>query len=124
MFAQAPPHLRGTLSQLWQLVLAGGFLVSQLVNVGTDKIEGGWGWRLSLGLGALPAIALILGGLIMPDTPNSLIERGQLEEVSQVYMCSLTNLAEKHSVLMHAPMTMSSTFPPVGSPRPQADPRV
>jgi len=86
--------LRGTLSQLWQLVLAGGLLVAQLVNVGTDKIEGGWGWRLSLGLGALPAIALILGGLIMPDTPNSLIERGQLEEVSQVYMCSLTNLAE------------------------------
>ena len=73
--------MRGSLSQLWQLVLTGGLLVAQLVNVGTSKIVAGWGWRLSLGLGVVPAIALILGGIFLPDTPNSLIERGQIEEV-------------------------------------------
>ena len=49
--------------------------------MGTSKIVAGWGWRLSLGLGVVPAIALILGGIFLPDTPNSLIERGQIEEV-------------------------------------------
>ena len=84
---QAPPHLRGTLSQLWQLVLTAGLLVAQLVNVGTAKIVAGWGWRLSLGLGAVPAIALIIGGIFLPDTPNSLIERGHVEEVKILQLC-------------------------------------
>ena len=34
------------------------------------------GWRLSLGLAAVPAALLSLGGLLLPESPNSLIERG------------------------------------------------
>lgn len=34
-----------------------------------------WGWRLSLGLAAVPAMLLLLGGLVLPESPNSLIER-------------------------------------------------
>lgn len=34
-----------------------------------------WGWRLSLGLAGLPATLLLLGGLVLPESPNSLIER-------------------------------------------------
>lgn len=44
------------------------------------RIEGGWGWRLSLGLAGIPAGLLTLGALMVVDTPNSLIERGRLEE--------------------------------------------
>lgn len=42
------------------------------------------GWRISLGLGGVPAIVLMLGCLVLPDTPNSLIERGKLEEGEKV----------------------------------------
>ena len=45
-----------------------------------NRIKGGWGWRLSLGLGGLPALLLTLGAFLVVDTPNSLIERGHLEE--------------------------------------------
>ncbi len=44
------------------------------------RIEGGWGWRLSLGLAGIPAGLLTVGALLVVDTPNSLIERGHLEE--------------------------------------------
>ncbi|KAL6293392.1 hypothetical protein ACE6H2_001534 [Prunus campanulata] len=43
-------------------------------------ITGGWGWRVSLGLAGLPAGLLTLGALLVVETPNSLVERGLLEE--------------------------------------------
>jgi hypothetical protein len=52
----------------------------QVVNIGTAKIYP-WGWRLSLGLAAVPATVLLLGGIFLHDTPNSLIERGHPEKV-------------------------------------------
>lgn len=45
-----------------------------------DRIKGGWGWRLSLGLAGIPALLLTVGALLVVDTPNSLIERGRYEE--------------------------------------------
>lgn len=39
-----------------------------------------WGWRLSLSLAGIPAVLLTLGALFVTDTPNSLIERGRLDE--------------------------------------------
>lgn len=64
------------------LVLAGIF-VAQLINYGTKEIYP-WGWRLSLGLGGIPGIMLFVGALLLPDTPNSLIERGKLERGEKV----------------------------------------
>nr|GEY81934.1 sugar transport protein 13 [Tanacetum cinerariifolium] len=43
-------------------------------------IEGGWGWRVYLGLAGISALLLTVGALLVVDTPNSLIERGKLEE--------------------------------------------
>ena len=45
-----------------------------------NRIKGGWGWRLSLGLAGVPAGLLTLGALLVVDTPNSLIERGRFDE--------------------------------------------
>ncbi|CAI0429889.1 unnamed protein product [Linum tenue] len=55
-------------------------LFANLINYGTAKIKGGWGWRLSLGLAGVPAVLLTLGALLVSETPNSLIERGRLDE--------------------------------------------
>ena len=59
-------------------MLGAGILVAQLVNIGAFNIRP-WGWRLSLGLAAVPGTILLLGGLFLPESPNSLIERGQFE---------------------------------------------
>ncbi|GAA0172083.1 secondary carrier transporter [Lithospermum erythrorhizon] len=76
----APTRIRGGLNILFQLNVTIGILFANLVNYGTNKIKGGWGWRLSLGLAGIPALLLTFGALIVTDTPNSLIERGRLDK--------------------------------------------
>ncbi|XP_061992136.1 sugar transport protein 13-like [Rosa rugosa] len=80
----APTRIRGGLNILFQLNITIGILFANLVNYGTNKISGGWGWRLSLGLAGLPAGLLTLGALFVVETPNSLVERGLLEEGKSV----------------------------------------
>lgn len=63
---------------LAQLILTMANLV--IICLYRNRIEGGWGWRLSLGLAGIPAGLLTVGSLLVVDTPNSLIERGRLEE--------------------------------------------
>uniref|UniRef100_A0A803MNV7 Major facilitator superfamily (MFS) profile domain-containing protein n=1 Tax=Chenopodium quinoa TaxID=63459 RepID=A0A803MNV7_CHEQI len=38
------------------------------------------GWRIALGLAGVPALVITLGSLILPDTPNSLIDRGHQDQ--------------------------------------------
>ncbi|XP_058100014.1 sugar transport protein MST6-like [Magnolia sinica] len=76
----AHPKIRGALNICFQLAITIGILAANLVNYGTNKINGGYGWRVSLGLAAVPALIMTLGACFLPDTPNSLIERGHKEE--------------------------------------------
>ncbi|KAL5729385.1 Sugar transport protein 7 [Ranunculus cassubicifolius] len=71
----APAHLRGALNMMFQLATTLGIFTANMINYGTEKIHP-WGWRLSLGLAAAPALLMTIGGLLLPETPNSLIERG------------------------------------------------
>ncbi|KAG0501509.1 hypothetical protein HPP92_001581 [Vanilla planifolia] len=75
----APAKLRGMLNIGFQLMITIGILAANLINYGTAKIKGGWGWRVSLALAAVPA-GIITVGSSSSLTPNSLIERGHDEE--------------------------------------------
>ncbi|XP_038976492.1 sugar transport protein 7-like [Phoenix dactylifera] len=79
----APAHLRGGLNMLFQLATTLGIFSANMVNYGTEKIRP-WGWRLSLGLVAAPALAMTIGGCFLPETPNSLIEQGHVHEGRRV----------------------------------------
>ncbi|PRQ28897.1 putative major facilitator, sugar transporter, major facilitator superfamily [Rosa chinensis] len=76
----APSKFRGALNIGFQLSITLGILAANLLNYFFAKIKGGWGWRLSLGGAMVPALIITVGSLILPDTPNSMIERGQHEE--------------------------------------------
>ncbi|CAN4077815.1 unnamed protein product [Withania somnifera] len=73
----APYRYRGGLNAMFQLSITTGIFAANLLNYFFAKIKGGWGWRLSLGGAMVPALIFIVGSLTLPDTPNSLIERGQ-----------------------------------------------
>ncbi|KAL7093644.1 hypothetical protein ACP275_11G052000 [Erythranthe tilingii] len=75
----APAKIRGAVNQLFQLTTCLGIFIANFVNYGVEKIHP-WGWRLSLGLAAVPATFMFVGGLFLPETPNSLVEQGRLEE--------------------------------------------
>ena len=78
----SPPRWRGTLNLLFQCFCIFGILAAACINYGTVRTY--WGWRLSLGLAAVPAVILGLGALTLPDSPNSLIFRGKVEEGRKV----------------------------------------
>ncbi|KAF5184968.1 Sugar transport protein [Thalictrum thalictroides] len=80
----APAKLRGALNMGFQLAITIGILVAQLVNYGTNQIKEGYGWRISLYGAAVPAFIMIVGSLFLPDTPNSLIERGHQEKAKKM----------------------------------------
>lgn len=79
----APAKIRGAVNQLFQLATCLGILIANFINYGTNKIHP-WGWRLSLGLATVPATFMFVGGLFLPETPNSLVEQGKLEEGRRV----------------------------------------
>ncbi|CAA2953624.1 sugar transport 8-like [Olea europaea subsp. europaea] len=75
----APPKYRGGLNICFQMLITLGILCANIVNYFTSKLHP-YGWRISLGGAAVPAIILGLGSLIIVETPTSLIERGKKQE--------------------------------------------
>ncbi|QHO38752.1 Hexose carrier protein [Arachis hypogaea] len=70
----APPRYRGAFNNGFQLCVGIGVLSANLINYGTEKIKGGWGWRISLAMAAVPASMLTIGAIFMPETPNSIMQ--------------------------------------------------
>lgn len=76
--------MRGTLSIMFQLMITIGILAANLVNYFAARIAGGWGWRIGLGGAGVPALIITVGSLFLPDTPNSLVDRGEPEQARQM----------------------------------------
>ena len=72
-----PQHSQqGAINILFQLATTLGILGAQLINYGVLRPSLPNGWRISLSLVGVPALALLLGALFLPDTPASLHLRG------------------------------------------------
>ncbi|PKU87728.1 hexose carrier protein HEX6-like [Dendrobium catenatum] len=81
----APARYRGAIFNVFEMCINGGILLANLINYGTQKIEAGWGWRLSLGLAAIPATVLTAGAFFISDTPTGIFRLGgDLQEASRV----------------------------------------
>ncbi|KDO45293.1 hypothetical protein CISIN_1g042942mg [Citrus sinensis] len=65
----APPKNRGAFNIGFQVSVGIGVLSDNLLNYGTEKINGGWGWRISLAMAAAPASILTI------ETKNLPIEQ-------------------------------------------------
>ncbi|CAJ2650608.1 unnamed protein product [Trifolium pratense] len=79
----APYKYRGALNNMFQLAITIGIFVANILNYFFDKLKNGEGWRYSLGFASVPAIMIIIGAIFLPDSPNSLIERGQNDKAKE-----------------------------------------
>ncbi|XP_010533211.1 PREDICTED: sugar transport protein 10-like [Tarenaya hassleriana] len=99
----APAKIRGALNMGFQMAITIGILVANLINYGTSKMAQ-HGWRVSLGLAAVPAIVMVIGSFFLPDTPNSMLERGKYEEAREMLqkVRGTTNVDEEFQDLCDA----------------------
>ncbi len=79
----SPAHLRGRLVTLNQLAIVAGILITFLTNYWLVQLSTG-NWRWMFGLGALPAVALSVSLLWIPESPRWLIQRGASERARKV----------------------------------------
>lgn len=59
-------------------------MLGYISNYGFSKLSLELGWRMMLGVGAVPSVILALGVLAMPESPRWLVMRGRLGEATKV----------------------------------------
>uniref|UniRef100_A0ACD5VK79 Uncharacterized protein n=1 Tax=Avena sativa TaxID=4498 RepID=A0ACD5VK79_AVESA len=81
----APLQYRGAINNGFELCVSIGILIANLINYRVVKIEGGWGWRISLSMAAVPATFLTIGAIFLPETPSFLIQRdGNIDQAKMM----------------------------------------
>lgn len=73
----APPRVRGALLVAYQVATVFGIIVGYLAAY---LLAGSHGWRLMLGLAAVPAVAVMLLLWRMPDTARWYVLKGRVED--------------------------------------------
>ncbi|MBU7217171.1 sugar porter family MFS transporter [Staphylococcus gallinarum] len=86
MSEMAPAKFRGQLSGLNQTMIVSGMLLSYIVDFLLRDLPIELGWRLMLGIAAVPALILFLGVLKLPESPRFLIKNGKFDEAKHVLM--------------------------------------
>ncbi|TVU39440.1 hypothetical protein EJB05_12859, partial [Eragrostis curvula] len=71
----APARWRGAFASALVAFLSIGILSATVTNYFADRIPV-WGWRVSLGVVAVPSAIITVGAIFVPDTPSSLAMRG------------------------------------------------
>lgn len=77
----APTHIRGAIATMNQALIIFGVGIAALVTFLAREEQA---WRLSFGLGVIPAVLLLAGILFMPETPRWLVRRGREGEARAV----------------------------------------
>jgi Arabinose efflux permease len=93
----APADRRGSLGTMFQLMITLGILLAYVSNLGFlgHNLMGIRDWRWMLGSALIPAAALLIGGLLLPESPRYLVEKGKVDDARDV----LTYLRQNSDVI-------------------------
>lgn len=90
----ADSRRRGRLVATYQLAITIGIVVAYFVDYILVEV----GWRAMFACGAVPALALFVGAIVLPESPRWLALRGRLDEARGV----LLRLRENDAALVEA----------------------
>jgi sugar porter (SP) family MFS transporter len=87
----APADKRGGIGTLFQLMIMTGIFLAYVSNEwlspkGMIGLSQTVGWRWMLGLAAVPAALLFLGGLFLPESPRFLVRKGRDADARNVLL--------------------------------------
>ncbi|KAL5699453.1 hypothetical protein ACHQM5_030353 [Ranunculus cassubicifolius] len=80
----SPASSRGFIGSLPEVFINVGLLLGYVVNFALTDLPKNLNWRLMLGIAAIPAAGIIVGVLLMPESPRWLIMKGRNEEARSV----------------------------------------
>ncbi|APU22655.1 sugar porter family MFS transporter [Actinoalloteichus sp. GBA129-24] len=77
----SPAEIRGRILSLNQVMITTGILTSYLVDLAFSSTEN---WRAMFGTGLVPAVALVLAAILLPESPQWLIRRGRADKARKL----------------------------------------
>ncbi|KAL6270153.1 hypothetical protein ACE6H2_027064 [Prunus campanulata] len=80
----SPTLSRGFLTSFPEVFVNVGILLGYVSNYAFSKLRPNLAWRFMLGIGALPAIILVVCVLAMPESPRWLVMQGRLGDAKRV----------------------------------------
>ena len=80
----SPASSRGFLTSFPEVFINAGILLGYVSNYAFSKLTLQLGWRLMLGVGAIPSVFLAVGVLAMPESPRWLVMQGRLGDAKRV----------------------------------------
>jgi MFS transporter, SP family, sugar:H+ symporter len=95
----APAHLRGAIIGVYQFAITIGLLIASVVNNACKDVYSPAGWQWVVSVQFIFAGVLGVGMIFLPDTPRSLIRRGNMEgaakSLARLRSCSVDNVEMK-----------------------------
>lgn len=79
----APARARGRMVATYQLAITVGIFVSGLIGI-VELADTADGWRVILGVIAVPALVFGVAMLVMPNTPRWLVAKGRVDEAREI----------------------------------------
>ncbi|CAN1229127.1 Putative polyol transporter 1 [Linum grandiflorum] len=90
----SPTHFRGFLASFPEVFVNIGVLLGYISNYGFSKLPQHLGWRLMVGVGAIPSVLLAVNALLMPESPRWLVMEGRLADAKRVLL-KISNTARE-----------------------------
>ncbi|KAJ7133994.1 general substrate transporter [Mycena crocata] len=78
------PHIRGRLVSLQQWSITWGILIQYFIQFGCSYISGTASFRIPWGLQMIPAIVLVIGMQLFPESPRWLFDHGREDQALEV----------------------------------------
>jgi MFS transporter, SP family, major inositol transporter len=98
----APVHMRGRMVTINELMIVTGQLLAFVMNAVLDQlIQDPNVWRWMLAIAAVPAVVLLAGLFVLPDSPRWYAVRGRLDDTRRVLNLSRgpAEAAEEYNVI-------------------------
>lgn len=80
----ARPEVRGTFCFLNDMMVVAGQVSAAIVSAVFFQLEVADGWRMILGISAIPSAVMLLGVAFMPESPRWLMSKGRPQEARTV----------------------------------------
>jgi len=77
----APTRTRGASASLFQLMITVGVLLASIVSY---ALSGSGSWRWMFAIGVFPALVMLAGAALLPESPRWLIRQGREEDARRV----------------------------------------